>query len=146
MNKEDVKYIVVHCSYTPPEMDIGVDTIDKWHRAKGWLMVGYHIVIKRDGTVEQGRKLTQQGAHVRRINKKSVGICLIGGMNSAKDGPEENYTDAQWEALRQTIDDLKANHFPDAEVRGHVDFDKGKTCPNFDADHWYETAEIISKL
>ena len=93
-----------------------------------------------------GRPLDRQGAHVRRINKKSVGICLIGGMNSAKDGAEENYTDEQWKALRETIDDLKENHFPDAQIRGHVDFDKGKTCPNFDAEHWYETAEIISNL
>tara|TARA_B100000989_G_C19168308_1_gene314399 strand:+ start:148 stop:297 length:150 start_codon:yes stop_codon:yes gene_type:complete len=44
--------------------------------------------------------------------------------------------------LRETIDDLNANHFPDAEIRGHVDFDTGKACPNFDVNHCYATAEI----
>jgi len=142
MNKDDVKYIVVHCSYTPPSMDIGVDTIDKWHRAKGWLGCGYHMVIKRDGTVETGRRLNRQGAHVRKLNRRSVGICMVGGMLPSKTGPDVNYTEEQWEALRDTIDNLKEDHFPDAKVRGHVDFDKGKTCPNFDAGHWYETKEV----
>ena len=56
MNKDDVKYIVVHCSYTPEQMDIGAD-IDRWHREKGWMMIGYHKVIRRDGTIEDGRPL-----------------------------------------------------------------------------------------
>ncbi|UZT50334.1 lysin [Enterobacter phage 03_vB_Eclo_IJM] len=25
-----------------------------WHKQQGWLDVGYHFVIKRDGTVEEG--------------------------------------------------------------------------------------------
>mgnify|MGYP003787048533 FL=1 len=144
MNKEDVKFIIVHCSYTPPKMDIGVKDIDRWHRERGWMGCGYHLVIKRDGTVEQGRELSRQGAHVRGQNSRSVGICLVGGMRPKSPTPEINYTDEQMASLRETIDNLIAEEFPAATVKGHTDFDKGKTCPNFDAGHWYETDEIVS--
>ena len=49
-------------------------------------------------------------------------------------------------ALRSTIDNLIAEEFPAATVKGHTDFDKGKTCPNFDAGLWYETDEIVSTI
>ena len=131
MNKADVKFIIVHCAYTPPDMDIGVKDIDRWHRERGWMGCGYHLVIKREG------------AHVRGMNSKSIGICLVGGMRSKNPTPEINYTDEQMVALRDTIDDLIAEEFPAAQVKGHVDFDKGKTCPNFDAGHWYEHEELV---
>lgn len=145
MNKSDVKYLIVHCSYTPESMDIGKSDIDRWHREKGWMMIGYHKVIKRDGTVEDGRPLSKSGAHVRGMNRTSIGICLIGGMNRAKDGPEINYTDEQMKSLRSLLDDLSKD-YPKAKVRGHTDFDKGKTCPNFDAGKWYEDDEIVSTM
>ena len=145
MNKSDVKYLIIHCSYTPESMDIGKGDIDRWHREKGWMMIGYHKVIKRDGTVEDGRPLSKSGAHVRGMNRTSIGICLIGGMNRSKDGPDLNYTDEQMKSLRSLLDDLKED-YPKAKVRGHTDFDKGKTCPNFDAGKWYETDEIVSTM
>lgn len=138
----NITHLIVHCSYTPPQMDIGASDIDRWHRERGWLGCGYHFVIKRDGTVEDGRPLEKTGAHVRGMNSKSKGICLVGGMNRAKSGAEVNYTDEQMEALRKLIDDLRDEHFPDAKVAGHTDFDNHKTCPNFDAAHWYETGEV----
>ena len=145
MNKSDVKYLIVHCSYTPESMDIGKSDIDRWHREKGWMMIGYHKVIKRDGTVEDGRPLSKSGAHVRGMNRTSIGICLIGGMNRSKDGPDLNYTDEQMKSLRTLLDELK-EEYPIAKIRGHTDFDKGKTCPNFDAGKWYETDEIVSTM
>jgi len=141
MNKEDVKYLVVHCAYTPETMDIGAKDIDRWHREKGWLGCGYHKVIRRDGTVEDGRPMNKAGAHVRGINRQSIGICLAGGMNKAKDGPEFNYTDEQMSALRLLLDDL-LEEYSNADVKGHYQFTGKKSCPNFDAKLWHETKEI----
>jgi len=45
MNKDDVKYIVVHCSYTTETTDSGARDIDRWHREKWWMKIGYHKVI-----------------------------------------------------------------------------------------------------
>ncbi|UZT50010.1 endolysin [Enterobacter phage 01_vB_Eclo_IJM] len=57
--------IFVHCSVTQPYQDIGVDTIRMWHKQQGWLDVGYHFVIKRDGTVEEGRPVDVEGHTLR---------------------------------------------------------------------------------
>ena len=143
MAREETDYIVIHCAATKPSMDIGVKDIDKWHRQRGWRKVGYHYVIKRDGEVEIGRELDEVGAHAKGFNSNSVGICLVGGLS--EDGkPENNYTDEQWIALRETVNQLKLP-YPEAEVLGHRDLpDVKKACPSFDVREWWKTKEATS--
>lgn len=130
-----INKIIVHCAATKPSMDIGKAEIDRWHRKKGWLKIGYHIVIRRDGTIENGRELTIPGAHVRGHNKDSIGICLIGGMS--EDGEDEtNFTEEQWSSLFYVVTGLK-QQFPTASVLGHNDFTSRKTCPTFDVPSWW---------
>ena len=54
--RQETKYIVIHCSQTRPSQKWGAKEIDRIHREKGWLKIGYHTVIKRDGIIEQGRE------------------------------------------------------------------------------------------
>ena len=58
MARQETKYIVIHCSQTRPSQDVDAKWIDRVHRERGWTMIGYGKVIKRDGTVEQGRQMT----------------------------------------------------------------------------------------
>ena len=90
--RQRTDYIIIHCSATPPNMDVNAKEIDRWHRQKGWLGIGYHYVIKRDGTREVGRKLSEAGAHCIAYNHKSVGICLVGGVDVAGGKAENNFT------------------------------------------------------
>lgn len=122
--------IIIHCSATPVTMDIGVDTIRKWHKDKGWSDIGYHLVIKRDGTVEIGRDINRMGAHTKGHNRGSIGICLIGGVDSRM-MPEDNYTDEQWRSLRNTLRFLKLD-YGDVTIAGHNEYTKMKACPCFD--------------
>ena len=55
MARKSTNYIVIHCSQTKPSMDIGAKEIDRWHRERGWLKIGYHKVIRRNGNIENGR-------------------------------------------------------------------------------------------
>lgn len=136
LTSENVEYLIVHCSATPPKMDIGVKEIDRWHRQRGWLGCGYHLVIRRDGTVEKGRPITQPGAHVRGFNHSSIGVCLVGGVDE-KNKPEANFTEAQYESLRRTLDSLFET-FHKAVLRGHRDMPEvHKACPSFDCQPWY---------
>ena len=75
------KFIIVHCSATSPSSDIGADEIDDMHLRRGWSGIGYHQVIRRDGEIEFGRHFDESGAHVKGQNFRSVGVCLIGGVN-----------------------------------------------------------------
>lgn len=129
------EYIVIHCSATPPSMDVDVKDIDRWHRLKGWLKVGYHYVIKRDGTRQVGRKLEEVGAHVAGYNHKSVGVCMVGGMSEDMSHAQPNFTDEQWDVLKATVRELR-DLYPEAIVVGHRDLDSKKECPSFDVTGW----------
>lgn len=132
----DINKIVVHCSATEPSMDIGAFEIDLWHRKRGWDMIGYHAVIRRDGTLERGRKPRHIGAHAKGHNKDSLGVCLVGGVD--EDGqPENNFTVEQFNTLREWIDEV-CDWYGDLTVVGHRDLQGAKTnCPCFDAGEWF---------
>lgn len=139
LTPEAVEFIAVHASATPPSMDIGVDDIRRWHLKRGWLDIGYHYVIRRDGTLEEGRDLSTPGAHVAGYNDKAIGICLVGGsaegdVNTA----EANYTFAQYKTLKSLLDYLK-DYFPNAIIQGHRDFPGvTKACPSFNVKAFME--------
>lgn len=136
LNKAAVRFIAVHCAATPPDADVGVEDIRKWHKDKGWADVGYHYVIRRDGTLEAGRSMEYQGAHVQGHNHESIGICLVGGVNKANQ-PDANFTAAQYASLESLILALLPR-YPGAAVRGHRDFPGvTKACPSFDAPAWW---------
>ncbi len=128
------KQIFVHCSATPETMDIGAKDIDRWHKNRGWAGIGYHIVIRRDGRYELGRKLDTMGAHAYGHNRDSVAICLVGGVDR-NNAPEANFTDSQWQTLRLVIEQLQ-DAYGDIPVRGHNEV-SAKACPSFDVKEWW---------
>lgn len=138
----ETKYIAIHCSDTPPSMEIGVDEIRSWHVDDNkWSDIGYHYVIKRDGTIENGRDIQKVGAHERRINRTSVAICLVGGKTQNFKEPDFNYTDKQMASLRSLVTRL-VRYYPKAQVVGHNEFSE-KTCPNFNVPAWWAFGDII---
>ena len=128
-------FIVVHCSATPAKMDVDAKEIDRWHKERGFLRIGYHFVIRRDGTREKGRDQNDIGAHVVGYNHKSVGLCLVGGMDGNNVNPEDNFTAEQRITLHITLKELRAD-YPSARIVGHRELDSGKACPSFDVQDW----------
>lgn len=118
-------------------MDIGRREIDLWHRDRGFKEIGYHYLIRRDGTKERGRADRIPGAHVTGHNATTIGICLIGGLNE-QGHPAPEYTDAQWSSLRKLIQELLIA-YPGADVLGHRDFPNvAKECPCFSVADWLD--------
>lgn len=133
----DTNAIFIHCADTPPSMDIGWRDINQWHvRDNGWSAGGYHVVIRRDGTIEAGRPLDAVGAHVASRNGDSVGVCLIGGLKGKRTDPiEKNFTKEQEESLKVVLKEL-SEKYPEAKVIGHHDV-ANKECPAFDVKAWW---------
>ena len=136
-----IEWIVVHCSATPPSMDIGADTIREWHTSpspsdpsKPWRDIGYNYVIRRDGTVEAGRSEGETLAHARGFNTNSIAICLVGGVNEHK-APQANFTGEQGATLRAFLTWME-RRYPGAKIRGHRDLGANKDCPSFDVKEW----------
>ena len=131
--REETKYIVVHCSQTRPSQDIGAKDIDRWHRERGWLKIGYGKVIRRNGEVELGRNIKDTAAHAAGYNHKSIGIAMVGGM-AEDDSTENNFTDKQWTAVKDLLNQIKVD-YPEADVIGHNEISE-KECPSFDVQQW----------
>ena len=122
--------LIIHCSATAEGRDFTAADIDRWHRAQGWACIGYHFVIRIDGTVEPGRPIDKAGAHCSGHNAYSLGICYIGGLASDGKTPKDTRTPAQRLSLRILITTLR-HIYPTATIHGHRDF-ANKACPCFD--------------
>lgn len=133
----NVQFIVIHCSASKPDVKVDAAVIDRWHRQRGFLKIGYHFVIKRDGAVEEGRALTEVGAHAIGHNSRSIGICLAGGLDKAGK-PLDNFTLDQYAALAELVIKMR-QRFPNAQVLGHRDLPNvRKDCPCFDVKKWVQ--------
>lgn len=117
--------LIIHCSATPNGRDNSAEDIHRWHKQKGWDGIGYHYVIRIDGTIESGRPEYWAGAHAKGHNSGSIGICMIG---------TDKYTSAQWLSLRDLIDQLSIL-YPNIGIIGHNEV-SGKDCPGFDVQKW----------
>lgn len=140
-----INLIVVHCSATPEGRDVTAADINKMHIARGFKKIGYHYVVRLDGTVETGRKENEIGAHAKGYNANSIGVCYVGGLASDGKTPKDTRTPAQKSELKKLLHTLK-QRYPDARIVGHRDLspdtnhngkvDKWewiKACPCFDA-------------
>jgi len=69
------KGVVLHHSASH---DVSANTIDGWHKERGWDGVGYHFVIRFDGSIEVARDWKKAGAHAVGRNATHLGICFTG--------------------------------------------------------------------
>jgi len=132
-----IEKLIVHCSATREGQHITIDTIRDWHvNGRGWRDVGYHYIIYLDGTIKKGRADNVQGAHCKKFNSSSLGICYIGGVESDGKTPKDTRTEAQKESLLHVLKTLIAM-FPLATIYSHNEF-ANKACPSFDATNEYK--------
>ena len=127
-----VSLIVVHCTANRAGSTLRMADIDRYHRSLGWRGCGYHYVIPIDGTIEQGRREAQVGAHCKNHNVHSIGVAYVGGLAVDGKTPQDTRTAAQKRALKWLLRNLRSR-YPNALVVGHCDLDPRKPCcPGFD--------------
>ncbi|MCR4431010.1 MAG: peptidoglycan recognition protein family protein [Tepidanaerobacteraceae bacterium] len=110
-----------------------------FERAEGGVVIhiGYHYLIRADGSVEKGRPDFSQGAHCSSsgMNFKSLGVALTGNFDSVdnpdggKGHPEP--TAAQMKSLRNLLDYLADIYqIPGSGIIRHRDVAGAATrCP-----------------
>lgn len=135
-----INKIIVHCSDSPYMRDDSAKDIDAWHRQRGFRKIGYHYVVRLDGRIEKGREEWEMGAHCKKQNYCSIGVCYIGGRD-----PNGKHADTRTEAQKESLYALLSSlvekyHCP---VFGHRDF-SNKQCPCFDAKAEY--AELYESM
>ena len=81
--------IVIHHTGNQNDDDLSAAEIDASHKAQGWTCIGYHYVIRKDGTVEQGRPHWTVGAHAYGHNSHTIGIHVCGNFEEAEPTDEQ---------------------------------------------------------
>ena len=76
--REFTDLIVIHHTGNPADDDLSAEDIHKSHLRRGWSGIGYHFIIRKDGTIEAGRPFRTIGAHAYGFNSHSIGIMLSG--------------------------------------------------------------------
>jgi N-acetylmuramoyl-L-alanine amidase len=162
MRPDEIDAIVIHCSATRDGQDVRASDIDKWHKERGFKMIGYHYVIDLDGKVEVGRPLTMSGAHCNTAgvsgkvyNSHSIGICYVGGLDK-KGNAKDTRTRRQKKALQALVNKL-VMEYPIKEIIGHRDASPDlngdgqitqnewiKLCPCFDVKSEFPIAIITA--
>ena len=116
--------IVIH-HVGVPAGDTTAAAIHRAHLANGWAGIGYHYVIRKDGTIERGRPLATVGAHAQGHNFDTVGVNVTGNFDVEKP------TAAQLKALENLLASLCAIYGIEpgaATICGHRDFN-ATDCP-----------------
>ena len=113
--------------------------IDEDHaRSHGWPSIGYHFVIRWDGTIERGCPEDKRGNHTWHNNTGNLGICVSGTWNNAgQNGGHPEPSQEQIQSLISLIAYLcqKYNITPSREnIRGHWEWpnsgnDNPAGCP-----------------
>lgn len=153
---KDVNLIVIHCSATKESQNYTFEQLKKDHRLRGFTACGYHVYIRRDGTVHPGRPFTTVGAHVAGHNKNSIGICYEGGLDDKGKAKDTRTEEQKHEILLQILsvaNQIKRaggqvhairitghrNLSPDKNGNGVVEPDEWiKQCPCFEAELEYK--------
>jgi len=82
--RDDTDLIVIHHTGNLTDDDLSAERIHYMHLQNGWSGIGYHYVIRKDGTIEFGRPEWAVGAHAQGQNWNSIGIHLCGNFELAE--------------------------------------------------------------
>ena len=98
-----------------------LEDIHRWHREKGWAGIGYHWLIRKDGSVYEGRPIWAIGAHALAHNDDSLGCCFEGDFNI------EHMTDAQVKSGIELARDVR-KYYPHIKLDKHSNIN-ATACP-----------------
>ena len=119
-----VDRVFIHCSASDNPKHDNVATIRKWHKARGFNDIGYHFFIHKNGKISKGRDIEKTPAAQRGNNTNTIAICLHGLQ-------KENFTKAQFKAIKALSSDINNAYFKNVSFHGHREV-SAKACPVFD--------------
>lgn len=68
--------------------------IHQWHLSNGWVGIGYHFLVRKDGSIYRGRPEDTVGAHAGNNNYDSIGICFEGSFDKEQMGDTQRKSGA----------------------------------------------------
>jgi len=139
-----VEYITLH--HLGGGHDMSAQQVHNLHiNNNGWAGIGYHYLIRWDGTIERGRPEDLLGAHVENHNTGNIGINVSGTWMEGEEYPEPS--DEQMKSLVSLVADICKRH--DIQItrdtlKGHRDWSghESNSCPG---DNLYNKIDSVVK-
>lgn len=125
----EIESVIVHWTETATNKNIGSEEINGWHLKAGLKGIGYHYVIRRDGSLQRARPVNIEGQHTPGFDDKTIGVVFVGGINAPSETPNaQNFLSAKSLTRSQinTFDQIcKAFYrvWPGIQFKGHADVD-----------------------
>lgn len=132
-----VNKVILHCTASPDGKKYTLEQLERDHKARGFLGIGYHGVIDIEGVYHNTRPYDQAGAHCVGENSQALGIAMVG---------TNRFSRRQFQTLEENLD-LLFHRFDlcSHDLFGHYQFQsaikQGKTCPNLSIElirKWYD--------
>lgn len=125
----NIQTVFIHCSASDNPNHDNAQTMESWHKARGFAEIGYNIFIRKDGSAQMGRAFDKIPAAQKGHNTGSIAICCH-GLDIKK------FTDAQRSSLNAFCSAINKVHGGSLMFKGHRDVEPNKTCPVFDYSKW----------
>ena len=116
-NRTKTNFIILHHSAASGD----VHSIHNHHLNQGYVGIGYHYYVRKDGSIYAGRPVQKTGAHCLNYNSVSVGVCFEGNFE------KETMCNSQLAAGIWIVQYIK-NMYPSATVIRHKD-KNATACP-----------------
>lgn len=145
--KQELKYLILHCTATPEGRDVSAADIRHWHLSpvskggRGWKQVGYTDLIHLNGSVERLVDNNEDAwvdtweitNGAKGYNSVSRHVVYAGGC-SADGKSKDTRTPEQKAAMERYVKEFHAKH-PKVKIIGHYQV-AAKDCPSFDVPAW----------
>ena len=123
--REQTDMIVIHHT-GDDDIDASAKQIDQWHTNKDMVAIGYHYVIRKNGTIEEGRPDWAVGGNAYGENWHTIGIHLSGAFNKVQP------TEKQIESCAHLVAYLCEKWgipIDRAHIVGHREVNDDTSCP-----------------
>ncbi len=137
--REETDMIVIHHT-GGNDIDASAKQINEWHQNQDWVGIGYHFVIRKNGTIERGRPEWAVGSHAYGENWHTLGIHLSGAMDKVQP------TKAQIESCAHLVAYLCEEYeipIDREHIVGHREVNDDTSCPGENL--FAKLDEIVSK-
>ncbi|MGL5766641.1 MAG: peptidoglycan recognition protein family protein, partial [Sarcina sp.] len=112
------------------------ERIHQMHLNNGWSGIGYHFVVRQNGTIERGRPENKMGAHCVNANTGRIGICFPGDFDKNK------MNQIQINSGKEIVANLK-NKYPKAVIKPHKKvINQSTACPG----RYFPFDEIVNGI
>ena len=118
-----VTRIFIHCTASDLKKHDSAAAIRKIHLDRGWSDIGYHLFIRKNGMLENGRDLEKIPAAQKGHNTNSIAICLHGLK-------KDKFGTAQFDTLKRICLEINKAYNGEISFHGHCEV-ASKSCPVF---------------